>query len=372
MTGNSTLGNSASDVNTIRGNAVFTDQTASTLAIFNASKQLVSSTVTLTNLTDLTDGGDSTLHYHATDRARANHTGTQTASTISDFSAAVQASFGEAHIGTWSVSMFGDAARMGQKDFNLVSNWGFVQFKTSGNVAIAGPTINLYGATTLNGSLSVTGDCTWGDSATDAIVFNGRLDSDFIPLTNNARTIASSSLRLANIYSVLGNFSGELTGTTATMTGDVIGGSVARSGALSGYPTLAEFNHKDSTAFGFVCGADGARTIGGSTFDLNTSGKQKFLLGGASKLDIDSTAITASVPINGTSMTMSGDCTLGDAGTDSHIINGDLSTNAGALWTHNGNLRLKRATTGEGSYLLFGDDTYSAFKIGRASCRERV
>lgn len=35
--------------------------------------------------TDLTDGGDSTLHYHATDRARANHTGTQTASTISDF-----------------------------------------------------------------------------------------------------------------------------------------------------------------------------------------------------------------------------------------------------------------------------------------------
>jgi hypothetical protein len=33
----------------------------------------------------LTDGSDTTLHYHATDRARANHTGTQTASTISDF-----------------------------------------------------------------------------------------------------------------------------------------------------------------------------------------------------------------------------------------------------------------------------------------------
>jgi hypothetical protein len=37
------------------------------------------------NATDLTDGGDSTLHYHASDRDRANHTGTQTASTISDF-----------------------------------------------------------------------------------------------------------------------------------------------------------------------------------------------------------------------------------------------------------------------------------------------
>ena len=34
---------------------------------------------------DLTDGGDTTLHYHASDRARANHTGTQASSTISDF-----------------------------------------------------------------------------------------------------------------------------------------------------------------------------------------------------------------------------------------------------------------------------------------------
>lgn len=41
--------------------------------------------LTQANHTDLTDSGDSTLHYHATDRSRANHTGTQTAATISDF-----------------------------------------------------------------------------------------------------------------------------------------------------------------------------------------------------------------------------------------------------------------------------------------------
>jgi len=35
--------------------------------------------------TDLTDTGDTALHYHATDRARANHTGTQLKNTISDF-----------------------------------------------------------------------------------------------------------------------------------------------------------------------------------------------------------------------------------------------------------------------------------------------
>src|SRR5690606_20073622 len=36
----------------------------------------------------------STLHYHASDRKRANHTGTQPASTISDFEDAVRAVLG--------------------------------------------------------------------------------------------------------------------------------------------------------------------------------------------------------------------------------------------------------------------------------------
>lgn len=34
------------------------------------------------NMTDLTDGLDTTLHYHASDRSRANHTGTQDMSTL--------------------------------------------------------------------------------------------------------------------------------------------------------------------------------------------------------------------------------------------------------------------------------------------------
>jgi hypothetical protein len=41
--------------------------------------------LTAAQLTDLTDAGDSALHYHASDRNRANHTGTQPAATISDF-----------------------------------------------------------------------------------------------------------------------------------------------------------------------------------------------------------------------------------------------------------------------------------------------
>ena len=45
--------------------------------------------VTAAQATSLTNGGNSTIHYHASDRDRANHTGTQTASTISNFNVAV-------------------------------------------------------------------------------------------------------------------------------------------------------------------------------------------------------------------------------------------------------------------------------------------
>lgn len=50
--------------------------------------------LTTVDKTDLTDAGDSTLHYHATDRARANHTGTQLLSTISDAGTAAAATIG--------------------------------------------------------------------------------------------------------------------------------------------------------------------------------------------------------------------------------------------------------------------------------------
>ena len=44
-----------------------------------------------TDATNLTSGNDTNLHYHSADRDRANHTGTQLASTISDFDSRVSA-----------------------------------------------------------------------------------------------------------------------------------------------------------------------------------------------------------------------------------------------------------------------------------------
>ncbi|MGL4396604.1 MAG: hypothetical protein ACRCS9_08710 [Hyphomicrobium sp.] len=55
-------------------------------------------TMTAANLNALDDGVNTALHFHDADRARANHTGTQLASTISDFGAAADARIGAASI----------------------------------------------------------------------------------------------------------------------------------------------------------------------------------------------------------------------------------------------------------------------------------
>ncbi len=64
---------------------------AAALAILNVEDGAEVNNISDVNATDLTDGGDSTLHYHSSDRDRSNHTGTQTASTISDFDTTVSA-----------------------------------------------------------------------------------------------------------------------------------------------------------------------------------------------------------------------------------------------------------------------------------------
>lgn len=48
-------------------------------------------TMTAANLNTLDDGVNTALHFHDTDRARGNHTGTQLAATISDFASASRA-----------------------------------------------------------------------------------------------------------------------------------------------------------------------------------------------------------------------------------------------------------------------------------------
>ena len=67
-----------SDLQNIQGGTAgqyyhLTSTQSTAIASFNA-----------TQWTDLTDNGDTTIHYHSSDRDRINHTGTQTLATISD------------------------------------------------------------------------------------------------------------------------------------------------------------------------------------------------------------------------------------------------------------------------------------------------
>ncbi len=67
---------------------VFTDTEKSKLAGIESGAEV--NNLSDANATDLTDGGDSSLHYHSNDKNRANHTGSQLASTISNFFSTVR------------------------------------------------------------------------------------------------------------------------------------------------------------------------------------------------------------------------------------------------------------------------------------------
>jgi len=64
--------------------------------------------LTSAQYTDLTDSSDCTIHYHSADRDRANHIGTQLASTISDFDEAAQDAIGTALSDTNSIDFMYD------------------------------------------------------------------------------------------------------------------------------------------------------------------------------------------------------------------------------------------------------------------------
>jgi hypothetical protein len=72
-----------SDVTDAGSGAIITTAERNKLAGIEAGAEV--NNISDVNATDLTDAGDTSLHFHSSDRDRANHTGTQTASTISDF-----------------------------------------------------------------------------------------------------------------------------------------------------------------------------------------------------------------------------------------------------------------------------------------------
>lgn len=175
------------------------------------------------NATDLTDAGDSALHFHSSDRNRSNHTGTQTASTISDFDT--------------EVSNNTDVAANTSARHSAVTLAGEDFLSLAGQVITANPIDldNLSATGTPSGTTFLRGDNTWatpssgaGDvvgpaSATDNNLASfdfatGKLIQDS---GINAVTLAS---QISDLYASKANlasptFTGTVSGITATMVG---------------------------------------------------------------------------------------------------------------------------------------------------------
>jgi len=67
----------------------YTAITANTVKLATIENNAESNNLSDAQAIDLTDGSTTTLHYHAADRLRSAHTGTQLASTISDLATAI-------------------------------------------------------------------------------------------------------------------------------------------------------------------------------------------------------------------------------------------------------------------------------------------
>lgn len=78
-----------SDVTSAGSGAIITNAERTKLSGIEALAEV--NNISDINAIDLTDGGDSALHFHSNDRARANHTGTQLAATISDLESTISA-----------------------------------------------------------------------------------------------------------------------------------------------------------------------------------------------------------------------------------------------------------------------------------------
>ena len=65
--------------------------------------------MTVANLNSLDDGVNSTLHFHNTDRDRANHTGTQAISTVTGLQTALDNKLDDSQVSAFGLTLLDDA-----------------------------------------------------------------------------------------------------------------------------------------------------------------------------------------------------------------------------------------------------------------------
>ena len=165
--------------------------------------------------TDLTDSGDSALHYHATDRARANHSGTQAAATISDFDTEVgnhtdvAANTSARHTRSHAVTSALDHTAGAHKIFytdasgNLVElTHGFAgELLTSGGPGVA-PSWFPAAAAVVNLKPAVFSDSTGNQTVTTASPILVNIDNTILADANYTLATDTILLRTSGIYEI--------------------------------------------------------------------------------------------------------------------------------------------------------------------------
>ncbi len=148
--------------------------------------------MTASDLNSLDDGADTTLHFHAADRARANHTGTQLASTISDFNTAADARVAAA-VGTSVQAFDADLSAIAA----LAGTSGLAR-KTAANTW----TLDTNAYLTGNQTITCTGDVTGSGSTS-------------VTLAIGAGTVSLSKMANLAPNSIIGNNTGVSAAPTA-------------------------------------------------------------------------------------------------------------------------------------------------------------
>ena len=212
-----------------------------------------------------------------------------------------------------------------------------------GNVQIDG-TLTVDGIATLKAGAS--GTIAVGDDATDNVVFNADINSDFVPDTNGTYSLGS----LAQNWNKA--FLRTLDSSTGTITIDTTGSIVLPVGTTAERPiTLAQgmvrYNTTDSTFEGYDGGnwgsLGGVKDIDQDTYieaeETSDDDTLRFYTAGAQRATIDATGNTTfggNVQIDGT-LTVDGIATLkagasgtiavGDNANDNVVFNADINSN---------------------------------------------
>lgn len=157
---------------------------------------------------------------------------------------------------------------------------------------------NLNSTGSVSGDLNVTGNTTLGDAGTDTITLNGRLASNFLPSSDNTRSLGNSTLRLANVNSTSYTARGDAT--------DTLKATFSSSGiAVLAGPFSIDVNN-----------ALNLGTISATSLTIGRTGVTTTVAGD----------LVVSGTISFVSLGVSGNTTLGDSTSDNIIFNGRINS----------------------------------------------